>query len=146
MTLHSLSFIHVHGSSTGLFLSISTTLMARHSSLTPSCLLPTSTSCPWILCYISAAAVLSRKTSPSQTAPGSSPGSPRVRNVLHGIVKVVQTEEYQYQDPVTAFLPELYVEFDFGAAQKTLKVAIDVVGNDCFGENSRTTCWIMRGI
>ena len=41
-------------------------------------------------------------------------------------------EEYQYQDPVTCFLKELYIEFDFEAAQKALKEAIDVVGNDFF--------------
>ena len=29
-------------------------------------------------------------------------------------------EEYQYQDPVTSFLKELYVEFDFGAASRKL--------------------------
>lgn len=41
-------------------------------------------------------------------------------------------EEYQYQDPVTAFLKELYVEFDFEAAQRELTLAEKVVGDDFF--------------
>lgn len=41
-------------------------------------------------------------------------------------------EEYQYQDPVTQFLKELYVEFDFEAAQKELSKAEIVVSNDFF--------------
>ena len=41
-------------------------------------------------------------------------------------------EEYQYQDPLTSFLKELYVEFDFEAAQRALKEAVEVVGNDFF--------------
>ncbi|KAJ3532094.1 hypothetical protein NMY22_g7893 [Coprinellus aureogranulatus] len=41
-------------------------------------------------------------------------------------------EEYQYTDPVTRFLKELYVEFDFEAAQRELRKAEEVVGNDFF--------------
>jgi len=41
-------------------------------------------------------------------------------------------EEYQYQDPITAFLKELYVEFDFEAAQSELRRAEEVVKNDFF--------------
>ena len=44
-------------------------------------------------------------------------------------------EEYQYTDPVTTFLKELYVEFDFEAAQKALKEAEKVVANDFFLDN-----------
>ena len=45
---------------------------------------------------------------------------------------MIQTEEYQYHDPVTSFLKELYIEFDFEAAQKELTLAEEVVGNDFF--------------
>ena len=45
---------------------------------------------------------------------------------------MIQTEEYQYSDPVTSFLKELYIEFDFEAAQKELGLAEEVVGNDFF--------------
>jgi translation initiation factor 3 subunit E len=41
-------------------------------------------------------------------------------------------EEYQYQDPVTSFLKELYVEFDFEAAQRELTLAVQIVGEDLF--------------
>lgn len=41
-------------------------------------------------------------------------------------------EEYQYKDPVTQFLQELYIEFDFEAAQVSLGVAEKVVENDFF--------------
>lgn len=44
----------------------------------------------------------------------------------------MQMEEYQYSDPITRFLKELYVEFDFEAAQRELVVAEQVVGNDFF--------------
>jgi translation initiation factor 3 subunit E len=52
-----------------------------------------------------------------------------VRNALG---EVVQMEEYQYQDPITAFLKELYVEFDFEAAQRELSRAEHVLGDDFF--------------
>lgn len=66
------------------------------------------------------------------TIPGSTPVSSRVRNAIREVVKVIQTEEYQYSDPVTSFLKELYIEFDFEAAQKELSLAEEVVGNDFF--------------
>ena len=44
----------------------------------------------------------------------------------------VQLEEYQYSDLVTNFLKELFVEFDFEAAQRQLQLAERIVGNDFF--------------
>ncbi|KIL62299.1 hypothetical protein M378DRAFT_12896 [Amanita muscaria Koide BX008] len=99
VALHSLSFIHTHGSSTGLFWSTSATLMIGHSSLNPGYLNTNQTSCAWILLCLSAAAVLSRKTSSSQTAPGARPVSSRARTALREIVEDIQTDEYKYQDP-----------------------------------------------
>ncbi|KIL57201.1 hypothetical protein M378DRAFT_16396 [Amanita muscaria Koide BX008] len=84
-----------------------TTLVVGHSSLIPGYLNTNQISCAWILRYLSAAAVLSRKTSSSQTALGSPLVSSRVRTALRQIVKVIQTEEYQYQDPVLTLLKEL---------------------------------------
>lgn len=55
-----------------------------------------------------------------------------MRNAIREVVKVIQTEEYQYQDPVTSFLKELYIEFDFEAAQRELALAEEVVANDFF--------------
>ncbi|KAI0792731.1 eIF3 subunit 6 N terminal domain-containing protein [Abortiporus biennis] len=93
--------------------------------LTPTYLNTIQTSCPWILRYLATAAVLSRKTA-------SGALSARVRHSIKEIVKVIQMEEYQYEDPVTSFLKELYVEFDFEAAQRELTKAEIVVGNDFF--------------
>lgn len=73
------------------------------------------------------AAILSRKS-----AAGGTAASSRVRHSIREIVKVIQTEEYQYHDPVTSFLKELYVEFDFEAAQRELTLADRVVGDDFF--------------
>jgi translation initiation factor 3 subunit E len=96
--------------------------------LSPTYLNTIQTSCPWILRYLATAAILSRKIS----AGGATGVSSRVRNSIREIVKVIQTEEYQYQDPVTSFLKELYVEFDFEAAQRELTLAERVVGDDFF--------------
>lgn len=96
--------------------------------LSPTYLNTIQTSCPWILRYLTGAAILSRKTS----AAGTTTTSSRVRHSIREIVKVIQTEEYQYQDPVTSFLKELYVEFDFEAAQRELTLAERVVGDDFF--------------
>ncbi|PCH39970.1 eukaryotic translation initiation factor 3 subunit 6 [Wolfiporia cocos MD-104 SS10] len=93
--------------------------------LSPTYLNTIQTSCPWILRYLATAAVLSRKSA-------SGALSSRVRHSIREIVKVIQMEEYQYQDPITAFLKELYVEFDFEAAQKELSLAENVVANDFF--------------
>src|ERR1700722_15659258 len=41
-------------------------------------------------------------------------------------------EDYQSQDPVTPFLKELYVKFDFEAAQRELTLALQIVGKDFF--------------
>ncbi|KAG1905511.1 eIF3 subunit 6 N terminal domain-containing protein [Suillus fuscotomentosus] len=95
--------------------------------LSPTYLNTIQTSSPWILRYIATAAILSRKS-----AAGGSAASSRVRHSIREIVKVIQTEEYQYQDPVTSFLKELYVEFDFEAAQRELTLADRVVGDDFF--------------
>lgn len=92
--------------------------------LTPTYLNTIQTSSPWILRYLATAAILSRKTTSATSA--------RVRHSIREIVRVIQMEEYQYQDPVTNFLKELYVEFDFEAAQKELSKAETVVANDFF--------------
>jgi len=100
--------------------------------LSPTYLNTIQTSCPWILRYLATAAVLCRKSASSSTSAPATPVSSRVRNALKEIVKVIQMEEYQYQDPITAFLKELYVEFDFEAAQRELTLAERVVADDFF--------------
>lgn len=82
-------------------------------------------SCPWILRYLTAAVVLCRKSS-------SGLSSSKARHVLKDVVKVVRMEEYQYSDPITKFISDLYSGFDFEAAQRQLRAALDVVGGDFF--------------
>jgi translation initiation factor 3 subunit E len=103
--------------------------------LSPTYLNTIQTSCPWILRYVTAAAILSCKVAAGVNV-GSSPISSRVRNAIREVVRVIQTEEYQYSDPVTSFLKELYVEFDFEAALKELSLA-EVVGHDFFLNDSK---------
>lgn len=103
--------------------------------LSPTYLNTIQTSCPWILRYIAAAAILSRKAAAGISTPAGAAATPissKVRHAIKEVVKVIQTEEYQYSDPVTNFLKELYIEFDFEAAQRELGKAEEVVGNDFF--------------
>jgi translation initiation factor 3 subunit E len=93
--------------------------------LSPAYLNTIQTSCPWILRYLAAAAIISRKSSAASA-------SRTVRGALQQIVKIIQTEEYQYSDPITLFLKELYVDFDFEGAQKWLSEAEIVLDNDFF--------------
>jgi len=91
--------------------------------------------CPWILRYLAAAAIISRKAAAgvSGVAVVSMPLSSRVRHAIREVVKVIQTEEYQYHDPLTSFLKELYIEFDFEAVQRELtRTLAEVIGNDFF--------------
>jgi translation initiation factor 3 subunit E len=46
-------------------------------------------------------------------------------------------EEYQYSDPITNFLKELYIVFDFEGAQRELTTAVQVVENDFFLQEFR---------
>ncbi|KAF7974467.1 hypothetical protein HWV62_12110 [Athelia sp. TMB] len=64
--------------------------------LAPTYLATIQTACPWILRHLAAAAVLVRQSPPSP----SNPKSTRVKHALEETVKVIQTEEYQYSDPL----------------------------------------------
>ncbi|KAI0222941.1 eukaryotic translation initiation factor 3 subunit E [Massospora cicadina] len=74
------------------------------------------TTCPWILRYVAAAAVISR----------------RRKNILKDLTKVIQEESHAYEDPITQFVKALYVEIDFDEAQAKLKECEDVISNDFF--------------
>jgi translation initiation factor 3 subunit E len=82
-----------------------------------------------------------------------------VRYAIREAVKVIQTEEYQYHDPVTSFLKELYIEFDLEAVQRELTLAEEVIGNNFFLSDfkdefldnagyliSEAYCWIHQKI
>ncbi|KAG6900074.1 hypothetical protein C0993_003424 [Termitomyces sp. T159_Od127] len=130
MQLHSRTWL-VHWSLFVYFTHPQGRTLLLETFLSPTYLNTIQTSCPWILRYLTAAAILSRKASALPSS-SSAPVSSRVRNAIREVVKVIQTEEYQYQDPVTSFLKELYVEFDFDAAQRELALAVKVVAEDFF--------------
>jgi translation initiation factor 3 subunit E len=93
--------------------------------LTPAYLNTIQTSCPHLLRYLVAAAIISRRA-PKPAGTRSS------RDHVRELVKIVQMEEYQYTDPVTGFLKDLFVDFDFEKAQQRLTVAETVVRSDFF--------------
>lgn len=53
--------------------------------------------------------------------------------------------EYQHTDPIMSLLKELYIEFEFEAAQRELTLAEVVVGNDFFLSKFKDEFWTMRG-
>jgi len=75
------------------------------------------TSCPWILRYLSVAAIINRKTR---------------RNVMKDLVKVIEEESYTYRDPITSFIEDLCINFNFKGAQKKLRECETVLANDFF--------------
>merc|ERR1719462_1155695 len=75
------------------------------------------TTCPWILRYLATAVVTNKSTR---------------RNVMKDLIKVIQEESYTYQDPITSFIEDLYVNFDFDGAQQKLRDCETVLVNDFF--------------
>merc|ERR1719510_980891 len=75
------------------------------------------TTCPWILRYL-ATAVICNKSSR--------------RNVMPDLVKVIQEESYTYRDPITSFIEDLYVKFDFDGAHQKLRECETVLVTDFF--------------
>ncbi len=45
---------------------------------------------------------------------------------------MIQEEAYTYCDPITCFVEDLYVKFDFGGAQQKLRECKTVLDNDFF--------------
>ncbi|OBZ87808.1 Eukaryotic translation initiation factor 3 subunit E [Choanephora cucurbitarum] len=84
--------------------------------LTPQYINTIQTSCPWILRYLATAVVTNK----------------RRKNQMKELVKIIEQEVYEYQDPVTEFVAALFVRFDFEGAQKKLKECEDVLSNDFF--------------
>ena len=75
------------------------------------------TTCPWILRYLSTAVIINKNAR---------------RNVMKDLVKVIGEESYTYQDPITSFIEDLYVKFDFDGAQQKLRECETVLANDFF--------------
>merc|ERR1740123_1040816 len=75
------------------------------------------TTCPWILRYLSTVVVINKSSR---------------RNVMLDLVKVIQEESYTYRDPITSFIEDLYVKFDFDSAQQKLRECEAVLSTDFF--------------
>jgi len=75
------------------------------------------TTCPWILRYLSTAVVINKSSR---------------RNAMLDLVKVIQEESYTYRDPITSFIEDLYVKFDFDSAQQRLRECKAVLETDFF--------------
>merc|ERR1719341_2920464 len=75
------------------------------------------TTCPWMLRYLSTAVITNKSSR---------------RNVMKDLIKVIQEESYTYQDPITSFIEDLYVNFDFDGAQQKLRDCETVLVNDFF--------------
>ncbi|VDK29608.1 unnamed protein product [Gongylonema pulchrum] len=73
--------------------------------------------CPHLLRYL-AVAVVTSKT--------------KQKNSLKDLIKVIDIERHNYEDPVTDFLTCLYIKYDFDEAQKKLRQCEDVLSNDFF--------------
>lgn len=74
------------------------------------------TTCPHILRYLTTAVITNK----------------RRRSVLTDLVRVIQQEGYTYRDPITEFLEDLYVNFDFDGAQHKLRECEVLLMNDFF--------------
>eukprot|EP00798_Chlamydomonas_sp_ICE-L_P001516 gene1516-32894_t len=72
---------------------------------------------PHLLRYLATAVVINKR---------------RRNNVLKEVIKIIQQEGYQYNDPVTKFLESLYVNYDFEGAQQCLKECEGMIDNDFF--------------
>merc|ERR1719166_699040 len=76
------------------------------------------TTSPWILRYLATAVIINK--------------SSRRHQVMKDLVKVIQEESYTYRDPITSFIEDLYVNFDFKGAQQKLRECETVLFNDFF--------------
>ncbi|RVD89183.1 uncharacterized protein DFL_000201 [Arthrobotrys flagrans] len=84
------------------------------------------TSCPWVLRYLVAAVITSKKNS------GSSRAAAIQQKQFKDLVRVVRQELYEYSDPITEFIAALHLDFDFEEAQKKLGEAEEVIRSDFF--------------
>ncbi|RCN32239.1 hypothetical protein ANCCAN_21961 [Ancylostoma caninum] len=73
--------------------------------------------CPHLLRYLAVAVVTSKN---------------KQKNSLKDLIKVIDIERHNYQDPVTDFLTCLYIKYDFDEAQEKLRQCEEVLSNDFF--------------
>ncbi|XP_047317635.1 eukaryotic translation initiation factor 3 subunit E-like [Impatiens glandulifera] len=74
------------------------------------------TNAPHLLRYLATAFIVNKRRRPQ----------------FKDFIKVIQQEQYSYQDPITEFLACVYINYDFDAAQKKMKECEQVILNDPF--------------
>ncbi|KAK0538453.1 eukaryotic translation initiation factor 3 subunit E [Tilletia horrida] len=102
------------------------------------------TTCWWLLRYLVAALIITRRTTrfyiiPSASAALLGPGerAPTTKltpqTALRDVLRIINLESYRLKaDPIIDFVRELYTTFDFDRAQEELRKANDVANNDFF--------------
>ncbi|ODV60461.1 eukaryotic translation initiation factor 3 subunit E [Ascoidea rubescens DSM 1968] len=80
-------------------------------------------SCPWLLRYLVAAVVSTSSKSHS---------SPTFQKRLKDLIRVVEQEQYEYNDPLTDFIKALYIDFDFDQARFKLEEVAAIIKTDFF--------------
>ncbi|GAA5952164.1 hypothetical protein JCM8115_003520 [Rhodotorula mucilaginosa] len=78
------------------------------------------TAAPWLLRYLVAAVVISRKSTLRSAGPASAGNSARSREAVRDVIRALGQEQYQYHDAVTEFLRKLYSEVDFEGAREEM--------------------------
>ncbi|GAA5854528.1 hypothetical protein JCM8547_004876 [Rhodosporidiobolus lusitaniae] len=78
------------------------------------------TAAPWLLRYLVAAVVISRKSTLRSAGPAPAGNSARSREAVRDVVRALGQEQYQYSDAVTEFLRKLYGEVDFAGAREEM--------------------------
>lgn len=116
--------------------------------LAPAYLNTVQTAAPYLLRYLVVAAIVCRRS----TRPVVPAGTTRtIRDPIKECTRIVVMEEYQYADPITGFLKDLYGDFDFEGAQERLKEAQAVLENDFFafqfvGEFVENARWLISEV
>ncbi|KAK0554099.1 eukaryotic translation initiation factor 3 subunit E [Tilletia horrida] len=102
------------------------------------------TTCWWLLRYLVAALVITRRSTrfyviPSASAAllGAGERAPTSKltpqAAMRDVLRIINLESYRLKaDPIIDFVRELYTNFDFDRAQEELKKAGDVANNDFF--------------
>ncbi|KAG7027648.1 Eukaryotic translation initiation factor 3 subunit E, partial [Cucurbita argyrosperma subsp. argyrosperma] len=74
------------------------------------------TNAPHLLRYLATAFIVNKRRRPQ----------------FKDFIKVIQQEQYSYNDPITQFLTCVYVNYDFDGAQKKMRECEEVILNDPF--------------
>jgi translation initiation factor 3 subunit E len=102
--------------------------------LAPAYLNTLQTSAWWLLRYLVAAIIMTRRSVRTYAVTGANgPSKVSPAAALRDVARIISQEEHRMQpDPLVGFVKQLYADFDFEAAQEQLKLAEGVAGEDFF--------------